>query len=146
MNLTDPRTEAALIASTPLPSWAAGYKLETRSDGRVWLHATVDGCEVFAQPKAWSTMILRDDRTSGDAAGAVNYGLQLGGMHAHAGQLETNDPTFGRELLGARTGSEVPMPETARGAASTGYALPALIVAVGMVAAALIARLKRRGS
>jgi hypothetical protein len=134
-----------LLASAPV--WARAMQPRREADGRLILAGVADGCYVWVQPKAWSPMTLRDDRTEGNAA--LNYGLNMGAIGSHAGQLETNDARFGRELLaGNRAGSEVPMPDSSPRAAgpASGLLFPAAIVALGLVVAALIARLKRRAS
>jgi hypothetical protein len=144
--VTDPRSDAATIAATPMPPWASGYKFEVLSDGRPWLHATLDGFEVWAQPRSWSTMNLKPkDVPPGDAAGFAVNGVQLSGLQAHAGRFETNDASFGREILGARAGSEVPMPDGPRGRGADVPWIPCTaILVVGMLAAAIVARFKRR--
>lgn len=136
---------APIYASTPIPAWAGTLKIRREAGGRPVLSGEIDGCWVWVQPKAWSKMTLRE------SSGAPNYGVQIGGMQVHAGQIETNDPSFGREMLGARSGSEVPMPDPsqAQGPASANssfYGASAVIFAVGMVLAAFVAALKRRAS
>lgn len=146
MTGSDPRSEAAVIAATPLPSWAAGYKFEVRPDGRLFMHAVIDGCDVWAQPKAWSNMTFQDRSLPVDSTGTLNYGVNVGPMREHKGQFETNDAAFGRKILDSSSiGQQSPLPFEAAQAPTFGpYTIPTLIIAGGLIAAALISRFSRK--
>jgi hypothetical protein len=134
--------DAARSYLAAAPSWARAMVPRREADGRVVLVGEADGCYLWVQPKAWSPMTVKPaDAHAGDAAGALNYGLQMEGIASHRGQIETNDSTFGRAVLGARAGAEHPLPADAPGPAL----LPTvpLILAASLVLSALILRTRK---
>lgn len=133
------------------PAWAAGFRANVEPDGRLFLRGEVggaDGAHVFIQPKAWASKSITGAPTKGPDSGAINYGLQLPQMQAAAGQVRTNDPEFGRQLMASTTECR-PSPPTAPELATSPLLVPAIllasafIVGVGIVAAALLARSRR---
>lgn len=120
--MSEPQVLATITnpASLGLPAWAANYKLRRESDGRLFLVAEVDGCTVYAQPKAW-----RGFNSEGETA--MNYGVQLKGMSTQApGTVETNDPSFDGKIL--QGSSQVPLPFGPGGFDVQPYLLPGAIV------------------
>lgn len=128
-------TAAELTAG--VPPWAAAFKLRPESDGRLFLVGELDGCNVYVQPKAWSKMTLRAASVSPEA-GALNYGLNLPQIQAHAGSLQTNDPAFGQTLLGS---AECRVPAAPAKAAD--YTIPGAILLASLVLAGVLAHFRR---
>ncbi len=132
-----------------VPDYAAGFAPRVEADGRLFLIGDLAGARVYVQPKAWETMRFTPTdaaaaRPDAGAAGlnlfAAQTGVQLPQLQAHAGRLDTNDPAFGQSLIAAQTECG---PRSTKPVAGTLETIHVVILAVGIVAAALIVRFKR---
>lgn len=149
MSVSDQAAKAQAMAAAPqttVPSYARDFDPIVQPDGRLFLHGDAAGAHVYVLPKAWSTMRFAPDAATTAArpdAGAYNFaavtGVQVPQLQAHAGQLQTNDPTLGASLLGSSAECR-PAPRPAEPVVSTPVAG---FLAVAVVAAAFIVRFKR---
>lgn len=128
------------------------YRLMASAEGRLYLHDTVEGADVYVAPKAWAT--LRYSHTTGavtvagDEAGAKpagevveNFGLNLESMPREGGVLNTNDPNFGpvaRDVFTQERCPE-PMPDAAP---APDFLLPLAVVVAAILLAVGFSRRK----
>ena len=143
------KAKAEAMAAAPggtVPDFATGFAPSIRADGRLWLVGESCGATVAVQPKAWSTMTFSPDGTATaaarpDAGLLFSEGVNLPSLQAHVGQLQTNDPAFGGTLLGtsAECRRDEPCPP---GRGESPYLIPAVVLAAGLVAAALVRRFR----